>query len=195
VNQTDDWNDDFRLNFTIGTIHIKESWETTYRLKVNKEGVIDLFGNGSTIKYNGGSGSLNLPVTFIISVNGTIPLGAQSGILSVTDLEPDDYSIYYNDSVPMTWKLNYTAVGSDMATETYWYSYRGLPFIEFGSSLPLPSTNGVEIPRSKVLDVTKFPPGEYRIKVIAYVPGIQSAEDSGKFTKLPNDEKVNIWLK
>ena len=76
-----------------------------------------------------------------------------------------------------------------------WYSYRGLPFVEFGSSLPLPSTNGVEIPRGKVLDVTKFPPGEYRIKVIAYVPGIQSTEDSGKFTKLPNDEKVNIWLK
>ena len=32
------------LNFTIGTIHIKETWETTFMLKVIKEGIIDLFG-------------------------------------------------------------------------------------------------------------------------------------------------------
>ena len=107
------------LILRLGQIHIKESWETKYRLKVNKEGVIDLFGNGSTIRYNGGTGNLKLPVTYIISVNGTIPQGAQSGLLKVTDLEPDDYSIYYNESVPMTWKLNYTAVGSDMVNETY----------------------------------------------------------------------------
>ena len=54
VNQTDDWNDDFNLNFTIGTIHIKETWETTFRLRMNKEGVINLFGPGSKISYNGG---------------------------------------------------------------------------------------------------------------------------------------------
>ena len=38
VNQTDDWNDDFNLNFTIGTIRIKQTWETTFRLRVIKRG-------------------------------------------------------------------------------------------------------------------------------------------------------------
>ena len=61
VNQTDDWIDDSLLNFTIGTIHIKETWKTTFRFKVKEEGVIDLFGPGSTITYNGGSGSYNFP--------------------------------------------------------------------------------------------------------------------------------------
>ncbi|HUU75493.1 MAG TPA: Ig-like domain-containing protein [Methanoregulaceae archaeon] len=191
VNQTDDWNDDFNLNFTIGTIHIKETWETTFRLRMNKEGIIDLFGPNSKISYNGGSGSLNLPATFIISVNETIPFGLQSGILSVTDLTPQSGN--FNESVYMHWYLNYT--GFDTVTETYWYSYRNQPFVQFGSTSNIPPTDGIEIPRSIDLDVTNFPAGDYEIKVIAYVAGIPPAEDSGAFTKPPKEGSVYIRLK
>ena len=191
VNQTDDWNDDFNLNFTIGTIHIKETWETTFRLRMNKEGIIDLFGPGSKISYNGGSGSLNLPETFVISVNETIPFGLQSGILSVTDLTPQSGN--FNETVYMHWYLNYT--GFDTVTETYWYSYRNQPFVQFGSTPDIPPTDGIEIPRSIDLDVTNFPAGDYEIKVIAYVAGIPPAEDSGAFTKPPKEGSVYIRLK
>jgi hypothetical protein len=192
VNQTDDWNDDFHLDFTIGTIHIKETWETTFRIRVNKEGIIDLFGPGSTISYNNKTGKLSLPATYIISLNTTIPIGLSNGTLSVTNLFPDDYSNYYIDSVPMTWKLKYK--GFDQATETYWYCYQSQPCVQFGSSPPISSTEGLEIPRNTNLDVTNFPLGVYRIKVIASVPGIPSAEDSGAFTKVSGGEKPYIKL-
>jgi len=193
VNQTDDWNDDFHLNFDIGTIHIKETWETTFRLRANKEGVIDLFGPYSTISYNGGTGNLKLPATYIIVTNSTIPQGLQSGLLSVTDLVPQSGN--FTDSVPMQWNLNYTAVSNDTVTETYWYSFKNQPFIEFGSSPPMGSTNGLKVPRNFILDVSNFPQGDYRIKVIATVSGIPPAEDSGAFTKLSADNPAYIWLK
>jgi hypothetical protein len=187
VNQTDDWNDDFHLNFDIGTIHIKETWETTFRLKVNKEGIIDLFGPGSSISYNGGSGSLTLPATYITSLNMTIPIGLQSGTLSVTNLIPQSGN--YNESVPLQWNLEYT--GLDTATETYWYSFNYQPFVQFGERANIP--NGTYT-HYKTLDLTSFPPGDYRIKVVASVPGIPSAADSGAFTKLFGGGKVSIWL-
>jgi hypothetical protein len=192
VNQTDDWNDDFNLDFTIGTIHIKETWETTFRLRVNKEGIIDLFGPGSTISYNNKTGNLKLPPTYIISLNETIPVGLTSGTLSVTNLLPDESGGNYIDTVPMTWDLKYK--GFDKVTETYWYSYKGQPFVQFGSSPPMDSTGESAIPRNTNLDVTNFPLGGYRIKVIASVPGVPPAEDSGAFTKVSGGGNVSIRL-
>jgi hypothetical protein len=133
-------------------------------------------------------GNLHLPTTLITSVNNTIPLGLQNGTLSVTNLIPKSGN--FTDSVPMQWNLNYT--GFDTVTETYWYSFRTQPFVEFG--IPLTFSNGTYT-HFRNLDVTNFPSGDYRIKVIASVPGIPPAEDSGAFTKLFKGERVSIWLK
>jgi hypothetical protein len=191
-NQSSEWiPPDYQLHFDIGTLHINETWQTKYRLKVKQTGLIKLFGSGSKIMFNNGTGSLNLPEVFITAIPNTTPLGLQTGTLSVTKLVPQSGN--FTNNVPMQWNLNST--GIDKITETYWYSYRGQPFVEFGSTPNIPSTNGMEIPRSRALDVTKFPPGEYRIKVIASVPGISPADDSGAFTKPISTETVSIWLK
>jgi hypothetical protein len=192
VDQTNEWNNTGTLNFTIGTIHIHETWETTYRLRVKQEGIIDLFGPGSNISYNDVPGSLKLPKTIITSINNTFPIGLTSGTISVTNLFPDESGGNYTDSVSMTWDLTYK--GSDQATETYWYSYKGQPFVQFGSSPPIDSTGGLAIPRNTNLDVTNFPLGKYRIKVIASVPGVPPAEDSGAFTKVSGGGKPYIKL-
>ena len=115
-------------------------------------------------------------------------MGLQTGTLSVTNLIPKSGN--FTDSVPMQWDLTYT--GFDTVTETYWYSYNNLPFVEFGSMGNI--QNGTYV-RSRSLDITKFPPGDYRIKVIGNVPGIPSSEDSGAFTKLTRDQMANIRLK
>ena len=82
--QTGDWNDDFRLNFTIGTIRAKQTWETTFRLKVKQAGTIDLFGSVSNISYNDLPGNLHLPTPLITSDNNPPP-GSQSGMLDVSN--------------------------------------------------------------------------------------------------------------
>jgi hypothetical protein len=194
VDQTNEWNNYGTLNFTIGTIHIHETWQTTYQLRVKHEGIIDLFGSGSTISYNGNPGTLKLPTTIITAVNSSIPHGLQSGTLEVTNLNPDGGN--YTDNVPMTWNLKYT--GFDKVTETYWYSFKNQPFVQFGGVSNIP--NGTYTPltnpdyTSTKMDVTSFPMGEYRIKVIAYVPGIPPAEDSGAFTKVFGGGNVSIIL-
>jgi hypothetical protein len=132
-----------------------------------------------------------LPDLFITVNPNSTPLGLQNGSLSVTNLYPDDYNIYYNVSVPMTWDMSYS--GMDMVTETYWYSFKTQPFVQFGSVNNIP--NGTYFGRHIDLDVKNFPAGEYQIKVIASVPGIPSAEDTGAFTKFYDNSSVNILLR
>ncbi len=191
-NQSDEWTaaNNYQLHFDIGTMNISDRWETTYRLKANQTGLIKMFDNTSTILFNNGAETVEFPDLYITVTPNTTTPGLQTGVLSVTNLVPQSGN--FVDSVPMQWNLNYT--GFDTVTESYWYSYRGLPFVEFGRVSGIPSTNGLEITRSRTLDVTKFPPGDYRIQVLAEVPGISPADDFGAFIKPVENEKVNIWL-
>jgi len=173
-NQTDDWNNDLRLNFTIGTIKVKQSWETTFRLKVKKEGVIDLFGPGSTITYNDMQGSLHLPTTLITVNNGTIPVGLQSGSLDVSNLAK---SGPVTNFLPLRWNLEYT--GSSNATETMWYSRDNGPWIQFDTHTGIaPNTLSVPVyTNTAMLDVRKLSYGTYRIKVHVIAPDSPDDED------------------
>jgi Mg-chelatase subunit ChlD len=183
---------DYQLKFNIGTLHINETWQTQYRFRVKTTGLIKLLGSESKIMFNNGTESMNLPEIYITAIPNTTPVGLQSGTLSVTNLVPQSGN--FTDNVPMQWNLNSTGV--DMVTETYYYKFGSDPsWKEFGSTPNIPSTNGLEISRIRALDVKKFPPGEYRIKVIASVPGIPPAEDYGAFTIPPKAGTISIWLK
>jgi len=173
-NQTDDWNDDLRLNFTIGTIKIKQSWETTFRLKVKQEGEIDLFGPGSTISYNDMPGSLHLPTTIITVNNGSIPVGLHGGTLDVSNLAQ---SGPVTNFLPLRWNLEYT--GSSNATETMWYSRDNGPWIQFDTHTGIaPNTLSVPVyTHTAMLDVRKLSYGTYRIKVHAIAPDSPDDED------------------
>ncbi len=65
TNQTADWADDNKLGFTIGTIKVGQTWNTTFRLKANQSGSIDVFGSNSKLSFNGGVSTLTLPHTFL----------------------------------------------------------------------------------------------------------------------------------
>jgi hypothetical protein len=193
LDQTNEWNANHQLSFSIGTLNISDQWQTIYRLRVNQTGLINIFnGSTSTITFNDGKQNqiLELPNLYVTVNPNTTPFGLSSGTLYVTNLYPQGE--VFTDKVPMKWNLSYD--GFDTVTETYWYAYRTQPFIEFGRTSNILSTNGMEVIRSTDLDVTNFPSGDYRIKVIASVPGIPPAEASGAFTKLFGGGKVSILL-
>ena len=96
---------------------LKKHGKQHFGLKVLKEGVIDLFGSGSTISYNDVPGSLHLPTTLITSVN-TTPPGFQGGTLVVSNLSATK-SGNFTDYVPLEWNLKYE--GSNTTTETLCY--------------------------------------------------------------------------
>ena len=117
--QNGSWNGQ-NLSFDVGDIYLNQTWETTFRLKVLKEGNIDIFGNDSVIHFNGTVGRvpLSLPHTFItasLDLNETDAFTAQIW-LTRDSLNTDDPGTL----VP-TWGLNYT--GNRSVTQKVMYQY------------------------------------------------------------------------
>jgi len=121
VNQAEngDW-DGQNLTFDVGDIYLNQTWETTFRLKVLKEGNIDIFGNESVIHFNGTQGKtkLGLPHTFITA----------SLVLDETDATTSDiwlYSLTVSTEDPgilvPSWNLNYT--GNKSVTQKVLYQF------------------------------------------------------------------------
>ena len=165
VDQSDDWTapNNYQLKFNVGTIHIDETWKATFRLKAKQEGLIQLFGPGSTISYNGGNGSLNLPATYINSLNASTPLGLGSGVLDLSNLIVPGTA---TDSIPVQWNISYS--GFATATETVSYSYNNKPWVIFATRI-IPPTSG-DIIEYAQLNVQGVNGDTYRIKVRADTP-------------------------
>jgi len=161
IDQSDNWTaaNNYQLKFVVGAIRVKETWEATFRLKVNKTGIIQLFGPGSTISYNGGSGTMKIPHTYINSLPGSE--GLHTGTLKISNLI---VSGPVADSIPLQWNLNYT--GFATATETIEYSYNNLPWIQFDEWTDIANGDYTQIGQ---LDVRQSP-GMYRIRVHAIAP-------------------------
>ena len=109
IDQTADWSDDNNLHFDIGTVHLNQVWETTFRLNVTKPGNINIFGPDSTISFNGGEDTLKLPDTFITAIEGLTNRGMMSRVISVELAEPvlPAGQDAFSDAVPLTWKITY----------------------------------------------------------------------------------------
>ena len=169
INQTEEWEQNQHLNFTIGTIRIKETWETTFRFKVNQTGLIQLFGEGSSISYNGNEGTLKLPNTSILSITNITPLHLGTGSVDISDLKTTSSTSI--DSIPFQWNLTYT--GSFTATETILYSYNNGPWVVSDTRTNGPISNVVH---SDQLNIQGINEGTYRIKVHVDTPDAGSDE-------------------
>jgi len=182
VNQSDDWTSDYQLNFTIGTINIKERWQATYRLKANQTGLIKLFDNTSTISFNDGKDTLHFP-DFYITVCPNATPGPETGILDVSHLAVTK-SGNFTDYIPLQWNLEYT--GFNTTTETLCYcvgesctDIRGCPngpWVLFDTRADI--TPGLYTPRIAQLDVRNLPMGSYWVRVHAFAPDAPDDEET-----------------
>jgi hypothetical protein len=163
-NQTDEWNTNNQLHFDIGTINISEQWETTYRLKANQTGLIKLFDNTSTIRFNNGLDLLEFPDLFITVTPNITPLGTQAGTLDLSNITVTK-SGSITDFIPFNWNLKYEGIAK--VTETMSYSYNNGPWVLFSSQTDITPGDFVHYAQ---LDVRKLPPGGYKIKVHAFAP-------------------------
>jgi len=163
-----------RLPFDIGTVRLGQTWETTFRLAVKTEGNINIFGPGSTISFNNGTDSLELPDTFITAVplnyTGMDFQGLNITNFHFTGTEPVD------EFLPVAWDLNYT--GLYTVTEDLFYSNDNeYTWVKFDSmNATNTTTDG-----TSTLDVRGLPPGEYVIRVRGSAPDTEDA--SAKITQ------------
>jgi hypothetical protein len=172
MNQSADWAADNKLDFNIGTIKVGEFWNATFRLRVNQSGLIDVFGKDSTVSFNGGTEVLSLPQTFITVVpklNVTV-IGVK--MITLTDLlitEPGEIKA----TLPVMWNTTYT--GNNTLTEKVYYSIDDGPWVLFDIKTHMYDDTTTEYVDYAQLDVTKLPPGGFRIRVYATAPDAPDA--------------------
>jgi hypothetical protein len=175
---TANWTANQTLNFDIGTIELGQVWEATFRLKVKKDGSIQIFGGNSSIMFDDTAESLTIPPLFITALlpNGT---GNVTGDLQIQNLRCIDPEPPANASgmVAIAWDRLYT--GGETAVEAVEYSsdngHVWVPFdAKSGGSAP-PMVN-----RTAILDLSSFPGGNYtlKLKVRAEAPDAPPAEAS-----------------
>jgi hypothetical protein len=174
TDQSADWAADNKLDFHIGTIKISQQWNATFRLKVKKSGIIDVFGNHSTVSFNGGNESLYLPQTFITVVPNlsVIEIGAKR--ITLENLMVTE-SGEIKALLPVTWTTNYT--GSNTLTEKVYYRINDQgPWIQFDVKTHPYDPLSLDYVDYAQLDMRKLPPGGYRIKVYATASDAPDAE-------------------
>ncbi|WP_048180151.1 Ig-like domain-containing protein [Methanoculleus sediminis] len=168
VNQIDDWSDDRNLEFEIGTVHLGQTWEATFRLRVLADGNINVFGPGSRIRFNDAA-ELALPDTFVTAVPDLTNTGFGSAALTLSNprytcAEPVE------ELLTAAWDLAYT--GAATVTESVEYSNDGgLSWVRCGTL----TADGTVTGETASLHVRELPPGEYRIRVRAFADDVPDA--------------------
>jgi hypothetical protein len=163
IDQSFDWAADKKLDFTIGTIKVDQSWNATFRLRVNQSGLIEVFGNHSTVTFNGGTETLYLPQTFITVVPKLNVSVITAKEIKLKSLNVTDTGVI-KALLPVTWNTTYT--GNKTLTEKVYYRIYTGPWVHFDTKI-YPYSNTTEYVDFAQLDVTKLPPGDYLIKVYA----------------------------
>ncbi|RXE55743.1 hypothetical protein ABH15_05790 [Methanoculleus taiwanensis] len=172
---TASWNLDRQLHFDAGTIKVGQIWETTFRLKVLTDGNIDLFGPGSSIRFNNGTELLTLPAIYVtVLPDGDAP-PVGSAALEVSNLQFTGTEPVY-DILPLAWDLAYN--GTATVTEDIYYQNDGIKWIYLGSKDADNSTSG----DTYQAGVHAMPAGNYSFKVYATAP---DAPDSWVTTDSP----------
>jgi hypothetical protein len=187
IDQTDDWNDDHTLSFEVGTVHLDQVWEATFRLKVLTDGNINVFGPASKIRFNDGTAALDLPDTFITAVPDLTNTGLGSEMLTLSNprytcTEPA------LEFLTAAWDLSYTGAGT--VTEIVEYSNDGgLSWVRFDTlTAGSTATGGVA-----TLDLRDLPPGEYRVRVRA---SADDAPDAGTlFPSIQVGERQKAYIR
>lgn len=171
------------LPFNIGTIHLDQTWETTFRLKVKwpEGGNIKILGGDSMISFNNGTDVLPLPDTFITAVPDLNNTGLTSAFLDVEFTEPGTGSGPYTDVAPLTWKTTYNGTGDvviALSSSPYEDGRGSSTFFTKTLSAGTFSEDVEEVTNSTLMDIRRMTPGQYWITVTASAPDASSAEDT-----------------
>jgi Mg-chelatase subunit ChlD len=123
--QSSDWiADPPHLHFAVGNISINQTWQTTFRLKVLKEGSINVFGQGSSVNFDGSEGiySTNITDTFITAIANMTAEAANQTVLDVAITGTnDDGSGNITEILDIYWNLDYS--GNRTVQQDFYYQF------------------------------------------------------------------------
>jgi hypothetical protein len=196
TNQSADWAADNKLDFTIGTIKVGQTWNATFRLKANQSGSVDIFGANSLLSFNGGASTLTIPHTFLTVVPQLNASSTGQKTINLENLlvtEPGEIK----STLPVMWNTSYT--GNKTITERLYYSADNGPWVLFNTiTHPYPYApdiiSATEYVDYAQLDVRNLPPGGYKIKVYATASDAPDDEIKTDVTTVSGAGKTYIKL-
>jgi Mg-chelatase subunit ChlD len=121
--QTSDWEGSpTRLFFNVGNVSVNQTWQTTFRLMVKKEGSINIFGSGSGVNFEGAEGITNIPDTFITAIaNMTMEAANQTTLDVAITGTNDDGSGNVTEILDIYWNLDYS--GNRTVQQDFYYQF------------------------------------------------------------------------
>ncbi len=123
INQMNNWNGNPRqLIFAAGTIYLNQIWEAKYMLKVIALGNINIFGPNSVISFNNGTQTLNLPKTYVSSIENMTNTNVTTYILTYTNVSQSASSSSNPgaENQYITFNITSTYTGLMNVTEDYY---------------------------------------------------------------------------
>jgi hypothetical protein len=191
TDQTKDWKEKRQLHFDIGTIHLNQVWEATFRIAVNasyeadEENNVNIFGPGAVILFNNKTEELELPDTYITVFPDLTSTGATTSSLDVAFTEPEPGSGPYTGLIPLSWVTTYKGTkGVDISLAYSRHEDMRAPVPILTRTLPASSfmSAGNTTTDSTTIAVNNLEPGQYWITVTASARDAKAAEDT-----------TNVW--
>jgi hypothetical protein len=173
LDQSAEWASNNKLNFTIGTMKVGDTWQGTFRLKVKKSGSIDIFGENSALLFNnsGTMETLTLPRTFL-TVTPELPFSFDLqqinviGFCAVADMN--------KAILPVSWITTYSGPATDIHEVVNYIDETGAHIPFHTASYHVMGDNTAT--RMTTFDLNSVPKGKhYDIEVRAYT---SNAEDT-----------------
>ena len=191
IDQTNNWSQNKQLHFDIGTIHLNQTWEATFRLVVNasyeagEENNINIFGPDAVISFNNDAEKLELPDTFVTIFPDLTSTGATTSSLAVAFTGPESGSGPYTDFIPLNWTTTYKgSVGVDLSLAHSRHEDMRSPTIFYKKNLL--SDNFIAADNtttgSTMLPVNDLAPGQYWITITASAHDAETVRD-----------KIDVW--
>lgn len=155
IDQSEEFNQNHRLLFDVGTVKLGQTWEAVYSLQVLVDGTINVFGENSYVYFNGtqGPSQLRLPKTYITGVANMTSEGVNSSTLEITVGDSSE-----GETNIITWPIYRSYSGSIGFREDYYISIDGgMTWILVGFYNVPPSEWNQ--PGSYSVNRNQFPPG------------------------------------
>lgn len=184
-NMTPYWNTNKQLFFDVGTVKLHETWETNFKMRVLKEGSINLMGPNSIITftdaYDNPGATLKLEnLSSFTSSQNTVFTGATWQTITISDFKRTDTVTGdgpLTSTLPITWTTVYT--GFRPVTHDVYFIHDFDPPVRFDQKM----TTGVG---SKTLfsqlDMTTLQPGGYQIRVHAHADDADAIDTIGPWS-------------
>ena len=166
TDQSAQWAANRKLNFTIGTMKVGDTWQTTFRLKAKKSGSIDIFGLNSALIFNntGSIEFLTLPHTFLtVTPDLSNPFEQQQIDVMGFCAAPDPNTA----TMPISWITTYTGPATKILDQVNYIDETGahIPFYQGSYDV----TNSTSTTRMTTFDLKTVPEGnQYDIEVVAH---------------------------